>query len=84
MPARVEPDVKEQAEKVLDELGIPMSNTMGMYLCQVVLQRGIPFDMKLQERTPLAYGSLSKNRFDMEISKWMTNALFCRRIFRLK
>ena len=40
--ARVEPEVKEQAEQVLDRLGIPMSNAVGMFLRQIVLQRGIP------------------------------------------
>ena len=45
--ARVEPEVKEQAEQVLDRLGIPMSNAVGMFLRQIVLQRGIPFEMKL-------------------------------------
>ena len=44
--ARVEPDIKEQAEQVLNELGIPMSNAIGLFLKQVVLQRGIPFEMK--------------------------------------
>ena len=39
--ARVEPEVKEQAEQVLDRLGIPMSNAVGMFLRQIVLQRGI-------------------------------------------
>lgn len=28
--ARVEPDIKEQAEQVLNELGIPMSNAIGL------------------------------------------------------
>jgi DNA-damage-inducible protein J len=40
--ARVEPEVKEQAELVLEQLGIPMSNAIGLFLRQVVLQRGIP------------------------------------------
>ena len=35
--ARVEPEVKEQAEQVLDRLGIPMSNAVGMFLRQIVL-----------------------------------------------
>ena len=35
--ARVEPDIKEQAEQVLNELGIPMSNAIGLFLKQVVL-----------------------------------------------
>ena len=34
--ARVEPDIKEQAEQVLNELGIPMSNAIGLFLKQVV------------------------------------------------
>ena len=70
---RVEPEVKEEAEKVLNELGIPMSNAVGMFLRQVALQRGIPFEMKLPDRTPLVYGALSKEQFDWEISKGMAD-----------
>ena len=36
--ARVEPEVKEQAEKVLEHLGISMSNAIDIFLRQVVLQ----------------------------------------------
>ena len=69
--ARVEPEIKEQAERVLDQLGISMSNAVGMFLRQVVLQQGIPFEMKLQRKVPLAYGSLTKEQFDAEIEKGM-------------
>ncbi len=68
---RVEPEVKEQAEKILSELGIPMSNAVGMFLRQVVLQRGIPFEMKLPKETPLAFGSLTKEEQDRELEKGM-------------
>ncbi len=34
---RVEPEIKEQAEQVLNQLGIPMSNAVGMFLGQVVI-----------------------------------------------
>lgn len=71
--ARVEPEVKEEAEKVLDQLGIPMSNAVGMFLRQVVLQNGIPFDVKLPKKAPLAYGSLSKEEFDAEMKKGMAD-----------
>ena len=58
-----EPEVKEQAERVLDQLGIPMSNAVGMFLRQIVLQRGIPFEVKLPAyEEPVAYGSLTKER----------------------
>lgn len=68
--ARVEPEVKEQAEQVLDRLGIPMSNAVGMFLRQVVLQRGIPFEMKLPEyEEPLVYDVLTREQFNAEIQK---------------
>ena len=70
--ARVEPEVKEQAEQVLDRLGIPMSNAVGMFLRQIVLQRGIPFEMKLPSyEEPVAYSSLTKEQFNAEIEKGM-------------
>lgn len=70
---RVEPEVKSQAEMVLKELGIPMSNAIEQFLRQIVLQRGIPFEMKLPEKQPLAYGSLTKQQFNAEIEKGMAD-----------
>lgn len=71
--ARVEPEIKEQAEQVLDQLGIPMSNAVGMFLRQVVLQRGLPFEVKLPHEAPVAYGALSKEQFNAEIEKGMAD-----------
>lgn len=70
---RVEPEIKEQAEQVLEKLGIPMSNAVSMFLRQIVLQRGIPFEIKLPQTAPLAYGSLTKEQFDEEIEKGMAD-----------
>ncbi|MDD4681413.1 MAG: type II toxin-antitoxin system RelB/DinJ family antitoxin [Clostridia bacterium] len=67
--ARIEPELKKQAESILNELGIPMSNAIGLFLRQVVLQRGIPFDMKLPASFPLSLGSLTKEQLDTEIEK---------------
>ena len=66
---RVEPDIKEQAEAVLNQLGISMSSAVEMFLRQVVLQRGIPFEMKLPADKPISVDSLSKEQFDYEIRK---------------
>lgn len=70
---RVEPELKEQAESVLDQLGIPMSNAIGMFLRQIVLQNGIPFKMKLPKTKLLAYDNLTKEQFDKEIEKGMSD-----------
>lgn len=71
--ARVEPEIKEQAETVLEQLGIPMSNAVGMFLRQVVMQRGIPFEMKLPAEETVAFASLTKEQFDAEIEKGMSD-----------
>ena len=68
---RVDPETKNQAEAILNQLGIPMSNAIGMYLKMIVMQRGIPFDMKLPATTPVAIGGLTKEQFDMELQKGM-------------
>lgn len=68
---RVDPETKEQAEAILNELGIPMSNAIGMFLRQIVLQRGIPFEVKLPASVPAAAGSMTKEQFDMELQKGM-------------
>ena len=69
--ARVEPEVKEQAESILNQLGIPMSNAVGMFLRQVVIQRGIPFDIKLPANKPLSVSELTKEQLNAEIAKGM-------------
>ncbi len=71
--ARVEPEVKEQAEMILNQLGIPMSNAVGMFLRQVVIQRGIPFEMKLPANKPLDMSQMTKEQFDAEIQKGITD-----------
>ncbi len=68
---RVDPETKEQAEAILNQLGIPMSNAIGMFLKQIVMQRGIPFDMKIPASVPVAFGSMTKEQFNMELQKGM-------------
>lgn len=64
---RVDPETKEQAEQILAQLGIPMSSAVGMFLKQVVIQRGIPFEMKLPSSKPTVIGDLTKEQFDAEL-----------------
>ena len=67
--ARVEPDIKEQAEQVLVQLGIPMSNAIGMFLRQIIMHRGIPFDMRLPMPQPVAMGALNPAQLNAELEK---------------
>ena len=67
--ARIEPDIKEQAESILAALGIPASNAINMFYKQIILQRGLPFDVKLPPSRPFAIGSLSREELDEEIER---------------
>ena len=45
--ARVEPDVKEQAENILDRLGVPASVVINALYKQIIYRNGIPFSLVL-------------------------------------
>jgi len=47
---RVAKKVKTKAEQVLSELGLTMSEAVNIYLRQIALRGGIPFDLKLPNR----------------------------------
>ncbi|MCL1816553.1 MAG: type II toxin-antitoxin system RelB/DinJ family antitoxin [Clostridiales bacterium] len=66
---RVEPDIKVNAEKILMQLGIPMSNAIGMFLKQVILRRGLPFDVILPDSHPLDISMLSQDDFHALLEK---------------
>lgn len=44
---RVNPIIKQQAEDVLKQLGVPMATAVDMFLRQITLTGGIPFDVSL-------------------------------------
>ena len=45
--ARIDPEIKAQAQKILSKLHISMSEAISLYLTQITLQKGIPFDLKI-------------------------------------
>lgn len=63
--ARIEPEVKEKAESILSTLGIPASSAINMFYKQIILQRGLPFEVKL----PADISTLSESELDEELEK---------------
>jgi DNA-damage-inducible protein J len=51
--ARLEPDLKEDAEMILEQLGISTTEAIRIFFKQVQLQRGMPFDLKLPNETTI-------------------------------
>ena len=67
--ARIEPDVKEQAESILSTLGIPASNAINMFYKQIILQRGLPFEVKIPAAKPVDMSVLSEEEMNAELEK---------------
>ncbi len=67
--ARIEPDVKEQAERILSALGIPASNAINMFYKQIILQRGLPFEVKIPSEKPVDMSALAGEEMDAELEK---------------
>ena len=44
---RIDPDLKEQANAVFEELGLTLSTAVNVFLRAAVREGGMPFDMKL-------------------------------------
>lgn len=66
--ARIEPDVKEQAENILNALGIPASNAITMFYKQIILQKGLPFEVKLPQH-PLDVSCMTAEQLNTELEK---------------
>lgn len=48
--ARIDPEVKNRAQKVLNKLNISMSEAISIFLTQVSLNKGIPFEVKVPNK----------------------------------
>lgn len=47
---RIDKKEKEEARRVLEELGLDMSSAIKLFLKQVVIQKGLPFDVFLNSK----------------------------------
>ena len=52
--ARTEPELKREAEDVFQELGLNQTEAINLFYRQVVLQRGLPFAVKIPNTTTQA------------------------------
>ena len=70
--ARIEPELKEQAEMILAALGIPSSSAITMFYKQIVLNNGLPFEVKLPSH-PLDVSRMTAAQLDAELEKGYTD-----------
>lgn len=62
--ARIQHDVKQQAEAILTRIGLPRSVAIDMYYRQIIMHKGIPFPLTISSAVP-ARDTLFEADFDM-------------------
>ena len=53
---RINDKIKKEVTPILSDLGISLSEAINMFLHQVKINNGIPFDLKLKQPTELNDG----------------------------
>ncbi len=51
--ARIRPDIKAKAEHILRDLGLSVSAAFELYYRQIILNNGLPFDVRIPNETTL-------------------------------
>lgn len=73
--ARIDAGLKENAESILQQLGITPSSAIQMLYSQIVLTRGLPLDLRLPPRQPVAIGGMTREQIDAELQKGFDSLL---------
>ena len=71
--ARVEPEIKEQAEAILAQLGIPASVVINMLYKQIIMTKSIPFSLSIPN-TPITRDEMSNREFDQLLQSGLEEA----------
>ncbi len=78
LSVRMDTSLKKNAEQILSELGISASGAVQMFYRQIVLRRGLPFELTLPQ--PTAIGGMSQEALDRELRKGMASLQAGKRI----
>ena len=73
--ARVEPEIKEQAEAVMERLGLPVSTAINMFYRQIIFCNGLPFRPSIPSSPPKALDEMTKEEFDAKMSRGIEQAI---------
>ena len=63
--SRVDPEIKRNAQKILSTLNISMSEAISIYLTQITLNKGIPFEIKIPNKLTVRILKESENRKEL-------------------
>ena len=62
----MEPGLKKETERILDQLGLNTTEAIRIFFKQVKLQRGLPFELKIPNETTQQAITDAKERKDLK------------------
>ena len=71
---RVEPEIKDKAEAILQSLGISSSAGINMFYRQIILWNGLPFRPSIPPSRPRALEDMSREELDAKLTRALAQA----------
>ena len=71
--ARIQPEIKESAEAILEKLGIPVSVFIDMTYRQVIANNGVPFSVSIP-RTITTRDEMTDTQYDSIMERGLMQA----------
>lgn len=65
--ARLQPNIKEEAESILEAIGLTQSEAIKLFYKQIILLKGLPFQLKVPNITTLRAIENSIENKDCEV-----------------
>ncbi len=53
-------ETKEQAQKLLHEMGMDMTTAINIYLKRIILEKGIPFEISVKAPNPVTLSAMEE------------------------
>jgi DNA-damage-inducible protein J len=72
--ARVEENIKKEAESILADMGIPVSVGINMFYRQVIYCHGLPFRPIAKREMPRSLSDMSREEFDARMAAGVEDA----------
>ncbi|MBU1570210.1 MAG: type II toxin-antitoxin system RelB/DinJ family antitoxin [Proteobacteria bacterium] len=78
--ARVEPATKHKAEAIFKKLGLSISEAINIFYNQVILNKGLPFEVKIPNELTLRV--MKETEEEKNLTKWKSSDDFVKEMER--
>lgn len=67
---RIQENVKDQAESILNKLGLTRTTAIDLFYRQIIMNNGIPFPLEVKTKMPISREEMAEKEFNdfMELS----------------